>query len=65
MVVEGKDIPNEIMFPNASINLLRSVAKGEDLQSVEVDRSITNVTIKSLTTVVEGQVVKGDQFFLH
>jgi hypothetical protein len=65
VVVEGQDIPSEVMFPNASIDLLRSMAEGEDLQSAEVDRSIANVTLKSLTTVVEGQVVKGDHFFLH
>jgi len=39
--------------------------EGEDLQSVEVDRSIVNVTIKPPSTVVEGQVVKGDHFFLY
>jgi hypothetical protein len=50
---------------NASIDLLRSVVEGEGLQSVEVDRSIINVAIKSPTMVVEGRVFKGDYFFLH
>ncbi len=58
VVAEGQDIPSEVMFPNALIDLSRIMVEGEDLQSVEVDRSIVNVVIKPLTMVVESQVVK-------
>jgi len=37
------------------------VAKGEDLQSAEVERAIVDATIKPLTMVVEGQVVRSHQ----
>ncbi len=36
VVVEGQDIPNELVPHNASIDLSRSMAKGEDLQSVTI-----------------------------
>ncbi len=62
VVVEGQDIPNELVPPNASIDPLRSMAKGEDLQSVKVEGSIVDAKIKPLTMVVKGQVAKGDQF---
>jgi hypothetical protein len=38
------------------------MAKGKDLQSVKVEGSIVDAPIKPLIMVVEGQVVKGDQF---
>jgi hypothetical protein len=41
-VVEGQDIPNELVRPNASIDLSKSLAKGEDLQCVKVKGSIVN-----------------------
>jgi hypothetical protein len=37
------------------------VVKGEDLQSVEVEGSIMDATIKPLTMVVEGQVARSHQ----
>jgi hypothetical protein len=47
---------------DAPIDPSRSIAKGEDLQSVKVEESIVDAIIKPLTMVVEGQVAKGDQF---
>jgi len=35
VVVEGQDIPNEVVLPNASIDPSRLMAEGEDLQSAE------------------------------
>ncbi len=46
---------------DASIDFSRLVAKGEDLQSVEVEGSIVDATIKPLTMVVEGQVTRSHQ----
>ncbi len=37
------------------------MAKGEDLQSAEVEGAIVDATIKPLTMVVEGQVAKSHQ----
>ncbi len=62
VVVEGQDIPNELMFFYASIDPSRSMAKGKDLQSVKVEGSTMDAPIKPLIMVVEGQVAKGDQF---
>jgi len=62
VVVEGQDIPNELVFFYASIDPSRSMAKCKDLQSVKVEGSIVDATIKPLIMVVEGQVAKGDQF---
>jgi hypothetical protein len=62
IVVEGQDIPNELVPHDASIDPSRSMAKGEDLRSVKVEGSIVDATIKPLIIVVEGQVAKGDQF---
>jgi hypothetical protein len=35
VVVEGQDIPNEVLPLDASIDLSRLMVEGEDLQSVE------------------------------
>jgi hypothetical protein len=40
------------MPPDAPIDLSSSMAKGEDLQSVKVERSIADAIIKPLTMVV-------------
>ncbi len=65
VMVKVQDIPNELVPPNASIDPSISMAKGENLQSVKVEGSIVDATIKPLITVVESQVGKGDQFGQH
>jgi hypothetical protein len=62
VVVEGQDILNELMFFYASIDPSISMVKCKNLQSVKVEGSIVDATIKPLIMVVEGQVAKGDQF---
>lgn len=42
VVVKGQDIPSEVVPYDASIDPSRLVAKGEDLQNAEVERSIAD-----------------------
>lgn len=41
-MVEGQDIPSEVAPHDASIDLWRSMVKGENLQNAKIEGSITN-----------------------
>jgi hypothetical protein len=41
-MVESQDIPSEVAPHDASIDLSRSMVKGENLQNAEIEGSITN-----------------------